>query len=154
MGLRVDYIDVEGTNLRFGKDLRDISMPSPAKFVAQVIEADLSAFLEQRQPAGLKNFHVTVADGKMRIEATKAMIIELPARATCRLRIEDGQRLVIDLEEVIILGAGAKNLVQSQLDKINPVLDVADLPVAALLDTVDAGDGVLTLKGSIAPKVN
>ena len=82
----------------------------------------------------------------------KSLVFDVPAKAVCTLRIVDGQKLFVDLESVEILGAGAKNLVQSQLDKINPVLDADSFPISATLTEVTTDAGVVTVRGTAAPK--
>jgi hypothetical protein len=49
------------------------------------------------------------------------------------------------------LGVGAKNMVQSQLEKINPVLDAGQLPVAAEITSFEITGGKLILYGNILP---
>ena len=120
-------------------------------FEAMVTEGDLAAFLESKQPAGLKKFKVKAADGKLHIDAVKSMIIDVPAKAVCTLRIEAGTQMFVDLESVEISGVGAKNLVQSQLDQINPVLDISEFPIKAMLQYVSTSDGAVVLKGTATP---
>jgi len=151
MGLKVAAIKLTAANVAvYGKPF-SFASDEPGTFQASVTEADLAAFLEKQAPVGLKKFKVRAADGKLYIDAVKSMIIDVPAKAVCTLRIEGGTKMYVDIESVEISGVGAKNLVQSQLDQINPVLDVAELPIRATLQTIDTVDGAVVLKGVATP---
>ena len=97
-------------------------------------------------PGGLKDFQVELKDGKIFVRAS---LMIMKAHAVCTLRIENKKTLFVDLESVDVMGVGARNLVQSQLDKINPILDTNDLPVDAELTDYEISDGRLVLHGTI-----
>ena len=152
MGLNVANVDVQG----FGATVVDkpfaLELVQPGTMKADVEEADLAAFLEKISPGGLHEFSIRAADGKLHVKAKKTVIVDLKVSATATLRIVDGKRLWIDVESVDVMGAGAKNLVQGPIDKINPVLDAADLPVDAVLTSVEVADGRVTLYGTVSPR--
>jgi hypothetical protein len=151
MGLTVSLIKLAVNNITlYGKPF-SFASDQVGSFQATVTESDLAAFLESRAPVGLKKFKIRAADGKLYIDAVKTMIIEVPAKAVCTLRIQGGTQMFVDIESVEISGVGAKNLVQSQLDQINPVLDVTEFPIKANLQTVESANGVLILKGTATP---
>jgi len=77
----------------------------------------------------------------------------MKASAICTLRIQEGEALYVDLESVDVLGVGAKNLVQNQLDKINPVIRMSDLPIEAALTDWVIEDGKLILEGDVHPRL-
>ncbi len=152
MGLTLSRILVRGAGLSWQKEPFKLSMPTPGTFEAHVTQEELASFLNKQAPGGLKNFRVQARGGKLYLDAVKSVLIDVPAKAVCTLRIVDGRQLFVDLESVEIMGAGAKNLVQAQLDKINPVVDVAEFPVAAELSEVVTDNGEVMMKGTIAPK--
>jgi hypothetical protein len=118
-----------------------------------VSEASLAAFLEAQAPAGLRDFKVEARDGKLYVKAVKTVIVAIPATAVCALRIEDRRRLMVELESVEVAGGTSiKTLVQNQLDRINPIVDAADLPmVQATLDEVRMEGGGVILIGQVQP---
>ncbi len=152
MGLRLDTLDLWGEGLRLQKTPFHIAATQPGRLEATVSESALAAFLESQSPGGLRNFVVRVGDERVHIQATKTMFIEVRANAVCRLRIDEGKRLFVDLESVEAMGMNPTALVQGQLDRINPVLDVRDLPVAAHLTSVQATGGKVLLKGTVDPR--
>lgn len=151
MGLNVDEVDVEAEGLHFETEPFMASVKQPGTLTVFVGEASLGAFLNKKAPSNIKNFAVSAEPGKLNVNASVVMIIELKAQAVCTLRIVEQRYLYVDLVSVNVMGAGATSLVQSQLDKINPVIDVDDFPVRATLDTVEIVDGGIKLNGTVAP---
>ena len=152
MGLVISLVEVQGKGLFIQKRPFVIRLSEPGSFEAHVTDADLADFLNGKSPGGLKGFKVSSSKGVLTIEAVKSMLVEVPVKATCHLRIHQGQQLFVELESVEVMGAGAKNLVKSQLDKINPVLDMAEFPVDGSLLSVNSDAGVTILRGEVAPK--
>ncbi|HVT13142.1 MAG TPA: LmeA family phospholipid-binding protein [Fimbriimonadaceae bacterium] len=153
MGLTLDEIVIQGENVHIEKDPFQISLPTPGSMEVRISDTSLAAFLDRRAPGGLSEFRVRFADGLIHVEAKASIIISVNVGAVCRLRIEDGTKLFVELVRMeSIGGSGAHNLVQRQLDGINPVIDVKDLPVNAMLDSVETEGSWLVLKGSIAPR--
>lgn len=151
MGLRVESVKLSGIGLKCSYEPFSATADVPGKLEVFVAEQDLADFLNKMSPAGLKNVSVEARGGTLHIRATKTVLIDVKAYAICSLRIVEGKRLFVDLESIDIMGAGPKQLIQSQLDKINPVLDTADFPVNATLDTVEVAKGGILLLGRIEP---
>lgn len=151
MGLRVDDVRLAGKGLHLERDPFAIAVPEPGQLEVFVSEESLAQFLERQAPAGLKNFRIQAKDGKLHVQAVKTVIVDLKASAVCSLRVDDKTKLVVVLDSVDVAGAGVKNLIQSQLDKINPIFDLASLPVQGTVDTVTVGNGGVVLFGSIQP---
>lgn len=150
MGLSLNALTLTGAKLHLENDPFNIQMPAPGKLQALVLQENLAAFLNKQAPGGLKDFKVELKDGKIHVQAT--MMI-MKAAAVCSLRIQDGAALYVDLEKVDVMGVGATNLVQSQLDKINPVIETKDLPVRARLTDYEISNGQLVLHGEIYPEL-
>ena len=151
MGLRVARVDVAGSGGAVEDATFALTLAAPGTLVAEVLEAELAVFLETQAPGGIHDFSVRAQDGKLYVRAKKTLLVDLKITAVASLRIVDERQLWIDVEAVDVMGAGAKNLVQGQIDKINPVLDAADLPLAARLTSVEVGDGKVVLRGTVAP---
>jgi hypothetical protein len=151
MGLRVDDVRLSGKGLHIERSPFVITLAEPGEMEVFVGEAALSEFLDAKAPAGLRKFKVTAADGKLHVDAVKTVLVDLKANAVCSLRIEEGRRLMVNIESVDVAGAGIKNLLQNQLDKVNPILDAADFPVDVVLETVKAENGGVFLFGRVSP---
>ena len=152
MGLRVARVDVTGEGATAVDKPFSLALASPGRMVAEVLEDDMAAFLEGQAPGGLKEFSVRAEGGKLHVRAKKTLVVDLKVSAVASLRIKDGRQLWIDVESVDVMGAGAKNLVQSQIDRINPVLDAKDLPIDATLESVEADGGKVVLRGTLSPR--
>jgi hypothetical protein len=151
IGLSLDTVVLTGRALHVeSKPFKAVS-PQPGNLRVTVGEKSLAAFLEKQAPGGLRDFSVRLKDGRLYIEATKNVIIDVRAKAVCTLRIVNGREVFVDLESVDVMGAGVKNLVQTQLEKLNPVLDTRDFPVEAELDSVTADEGHLIVLGRVSP---
>jgi len=151
MGLVVDDVRLAGTRLHLERTPFAATCPEPGTLEVFVSAASLAAFLERQAPAGLKKFQVEARDGKLFIQAVKAVIVELKASAVCHLEMVGGTQLMVILESVDMAGAGIKNLIQAQLDKINPIIDTADLPIPATIQSILIEQGGIILRGQISP---
>lgn len=151
MGLVVDHVLIEGAEAAIQREPFQIQLQEPGTIEAHVGEKNLAAFLNKEAPGGLKDFEVSIRDGKLFINATAKVIFEIKAEAVCTLRIEDGTKMFVDLESVEMFGVGAKSLVEQQLAKINPVLNAADFPMKVTLTSVEAIDGEVILRGTAEP---
>ncbi len=148
MGLVINAITLTASNVHLDKEPFSIKAEKPGELEALVFGPNLAAFLNKQAPSGLKDFKVELRDGKIFVQAS---VMIMKASAVCTLRIQDGSALYVDLESVDVLGVGAKSMVQSQLDKINPVIDVKDLPIEATLTSFEITEGKLTIRGTILP---
>lgn len=153
IGLKLDTVDIRGQGLHLEKRPFVAEVQRPGEMVVTVQAESLAAFLEHQSPGGLRNFQVDIQGGRLYVQATKTILIEVRATAVCTLRIVDGKQLFVDLENVDVLGgSGLTNMVRQQMDALNPVLDAEDLPVEATLTEVEADAGRIVLKGQIRPR--
>src|SRR5579862_7790593 len=137
MGLTLDEVILEGEGLHLETHPLRVSLYQPGKLQVRIGEESLAGFLNTKAPGGLKDFRVRLLDDYIHVEAMVSMIISINVGAVCRLVIEDETKLVVELVRIeSIGGSGAHNLVQKQLDSINPVLDAKDLPVDATFSSV------------------
>lgn len=149
MGLVVDRIEIEGSQVSAETEPFRLELGTPAVVNAYVAALDIVEFLNLESPGGLKDFAISIRGGKLFVEATARVIVEVRAKAVCTLRIHEGQALYIDLETVDVMGLGAKNMVQGHLDQINPILDAKDLPVAMSIESVEADHDRVLLHGKL-----
>lgn len=150
MGLVINGVTLTASQVHLEKDPFSVQVPEPGALEAMILAPNLAEFLNQQAPGGLKDFRVELRDGKIHVQAS---IMIMKALAVCSLRIHEESQLFIDLESVDVMGVGAKNMVQNQLDKINPVLDAADLPIKASLTGYEISDGRLIIRGQLTPEL-
>jgi hypothetical protein len=151
-GLNLDQVHLNATEASIDQAPAQLNLSQPADITVTVLEKSLCAFLEKEGPGGLHDFEVKLDDDKVFVHASMKMIVEIRAAAVCSLRIVDGKQLWVQLEEVDVLGVGAKGLVEKQLEKINPVLDVSSFPLDIELRSVATAAGELVVKGTARPK--
>jgi hypothetical protein len=152
MGLVLDEVIVQGEGVSIQKHPFSVQLDNPGTLEVRIGEKQLAAFLEKKAPGGLSDFRVKLTNDEIHVEANARIIFTVGVTAICTLRIVDGRQLFVDLARLDALGGQSTfNMVQAQLDKINPVLDVEDLPVNAVLTKVES-NSVLTLYGLISPK--
>lgn len=151
-GLSLDVVKVTGKQGSLERHPFGIRLNEPANVLVSVSEEGLRQFLDQESPGGLKDFEVKLDAGKLYVAATVRIVLEIRARAVCDVEIVDEKQLWVRLHEVEVLGVGARNLVEKQLEKINPVLDVAEFPFDIILQKVSLGDGDMVLRGTIKPE--
>lgn len=152
MGLRVQEIRLRGANASFDPETKQLSLEQEADLVALVTAADIAALLEKQAPGGMRGFSVSIAQGVLTVRATaKMLVLDVPALAVCRLRVDEGTKLMVELESVEVAGVGARNLVQQQLDQINPILDTTDLPFVVTMTEVMAEGDAVTIRGKARP---
>ncbi|HWD41796.1 MAG TPA: LmeA family phospholipid-binding protein [Fimbriimonas sp.] len=152
MGLTIDTVNVSGSGIHLESDPFEVRLSQPGNFEARLKASDIAGFLNEKAPGGLKNFKIEARDDKLYVDMVKTVLLDVPVKAVCKLRIEARRQVFIDLESVEVSGVGAKNLVQSQLDKLNPVVDAADFPVDAALLSVTTASNEVVLQGTISPK--
>jgi hypothetical protein len=151
MGLVVDDVRIEGANATIDTHPFAVHLEQPGHVEAHVAALDLAAFLDAKAPGGLKDFGIAIREGKVYVEATARVIVEVRAKVVCTLRIHEKKQLFVDLESVDVMGIGAKGMVQGQLDQINPVLDASQFPLNVEFEEVIADHDRLILKGAAAP---
>ena len=150
-GLVLDAVRVRGNGLTIQDSPLKFNLPKPGTLEVEIGPRSLAAFLESKSPGGLRNFNVLVHQGIIEITAAKKVIVDVKVVCTCRLRVVDGRQIWVDLETVEVMGGSLKNLIQSQLDEMNPVFDAKDIPIPATLTSVTMDAGLITIRGTVAP---
>jgi hypothetical protein len=153
IGLRLDSVLLRGQSLHVEGKPFSAHVPKPGTMTVTVSQENLAAYLNEEAPGGLRDFDITVQGGRLIVQATKSMLIDVRATAVCTLRIVNGKELYVDLETVEVFGGGGlTNMVRSQLEAINPIFDVQELPLDAVLTNVEAEAGQVVLHGLVEPK--
>lgn len=147
-GLVVDEVDLNAEGATLDQHPFRIGVPQPGKVTVRVSQENLQKFIVSEAPPNLEAFEIRLHEGKVYVEADAKMVIKLHVKARCNLEIVEGRKLYVRLEEVELLGVGAKGLVEKQLEKLNPVLDVADFPFDLILESVHLAEGQVVLKGT------
>jgi hypothetical protein len=153
MGLTLDEVIIQAEGLHLEKSPFSIALSTPGSLEVRLSAKSLADFLNHKAPGGLSGFKVRLEEDNIYIEAKATIIISVSVGAVCRLRIEDESRMFVDLVRVeAIGGTGAHNIVQRQLDNINPIIDGKDLPVHATFRSVHNEGDWLVIRGTIAPR--
>jgi hypothetical protein len=151
MGLRVESVFLEGGGLQLLNHPFRAIAADPGKIRVVVLESALTDYVAKSPPWGMKNIRVTIADDRLYLDAVKNVLVDLKVHAVCKLRIENESSVFVDLEAVDVVGAGITQLVQSAIDKLNPIINTDMLPFPAKLKQIDLSHGKLTLLGEISP---
>jgi hypothetical protein len=150
-GLIISQLKLLGGKATINTDPFSLDLEKAGNWEGLVEEPALQMFLERKAPQELKNLAVKLVPGQIRVTASVRILIELRVEAVCRLAIRDSRQILVELESVSVGGGAAKNLVQQQLDKINPVLDAKDLPLDLQFNSVDIETGKIVLRGTVQP---
>lgn len=149
MGLVVDEVEIQAKDAYIIPQPFKLDLAAPAELTARISAASVADFLSKKAPGNLKNFEVSIRSGSMDVSATAKILFEVTVKATCHLEIRnEGKELHVVLDDVDVLGVGARTLVQQQIDAINPIVTTADLPLEATLREVTLDGGLVTLKAS------
>ena len=151
MGLVITEARIKGVNVIVATDPIMVKMSKPGEFEAFIDATALKVFLDEQAPGGLRDFEVDLKEGKLFVKATAVVIVPMRASAVCSLRIVEGEQIHVDLESVDVMGVGAKGLVEGHLAKVNPVLDVADLPLKVKLLSIGVEDAKVVVRGTASP---
>lgn len=149
MGLNVDEIEIESGPAQVGLSPFSLELTKPAPLSVRISASSVEKFLNLKAPSGVKDFSVELKDGKIRIQATVKVVFEIRAGVVCRLEIEDEQRLLVVLESVDSVATMARGMIEGQIEKVNPLLDVEELPLPVRLSKVQIEDGWINLDGMI-----
>lgn len=148
-GLVVESFEVKSGEARADLDPFRLNLDEPGTARAVVTEKAIGNLLTKQAPGGMKDFSVKISGGYIYVEAKAQIIVTIPVKAVCTLEIEDEKRLMVRLESVDVMGGGPKNLIESQLAKINPIFDAGDLPIDVRLESVEVDAGRVVVLGRV-----
>lgn len=149
VGLALDEVELIGEGGAVHLDPTSWELAKAARLTVRISESSIAAFLSSRDLGGLRDIVVQATEGSIKVEATAKVIVDIRVLAVCTLDSPDGKTLHVVLQSLSVPGPLARNMVESQLAKVNPVLDVRDLPLDLRLDEIQIADGTVTLKGTV-----
>ncbi|MBS1705899.1 MAG: LmeA family phospholipid-binding protein [Armatimonadetes bacterium] len=126
-GLLVDSLSLDADNLQFDTQSKQASLATAGTCVATVSEQSLTEFLMAELPSAIRKVEVQCVGGRIQIAAIARVIVEIKALALCRLEIVDERELYVRLESVTP-GGPVEGIVESNLEKVNPVFKSEDIP--------------------------
>jgi len=151
VGLRVDSFTITSGAAALSWPPFQLKADKAAEARVVVAEGSVAKFLDEKTPNTMKAFKVQCTGGKVVCEATVKLVVEIRAKATCTLRIQDGKKVYVDVESVDVMGGPAKKLVEAQLDKINPILDASEFPANVRLESITVDQGEIVVAGTVLP---
>lgn len=141
--LVIDEIEAEASSVQVRYNPWALALPSGGLVTARISASSLARFLNLISPGGLTDCTVAIREGRIIVEGSKKVIITIRATVSLKLVVEDGRRLRIELLGAEAMGADIKGMIQAQIATINPILNCADLPVEARIESVSAdGDWI------------
>lgn len=151
VGLEISAVRLWGDGARLQTEPFAYEMDGEADVEALILAPVLEAFVRTKVPDNVQDMSLELEPGIVRIVATVKVILPVTATAICTLRLEEGTKVLVELQSVEMLGAGVKSLVQKQLDAINPVLDVSTWPMDVHLTELRVEEGRLVATGKVKP---
>lgn len=118
--------------------------------IRAVIRADdLREHLERTKPGGLAAFNVTMEADEITVTGVTKLLIPVQVGARGRL-VFSNARLEFVPERAEVAGVPApEGMVREQLDKINPILDLSELPLEVSDPEFRMQNGFLTVRATI-----
>ncbi len=148
VGLLIDLVEFEGESWRLDPSALEKSTGS-GTFVATVRAKSIEVFLENLKPADLYDISVSVGSDGVHIEGKKQVIVPIPVTAHAVLELTSPRELSIRLISAAAMGAGLKNLVSTQIEKMNPIVEAEMFPVPVVFEGVEHRDGEVIVRGSV-----
>lgn len=145
-GLTLDRIEVETGEADGTYPPLALNLSKPLDFKVWVSAENIADFMDKKGIGGLKDIKVVCTDGHVSVEATAKVIVEIRATAVCTLRIVNGTQLFVDLESVSV--PIARNVIEGQLAKSNPILDLAEFGFQLQMTSVEVENGAVQVQGT------
>lgn len=119
---------------------------SHAKF--RLSEASILELLKTKLPGQISNPQVRLADNMVSVTVSVQVLITIDVTARCKLRIQDGKELWVDLIDVDKPGP-VYSIVEAQLSQINPVFSADTLPFPVTLTSCQVVSGWVELEAIV-----
>jgi hypothetical protein len=143
IGLELDEVLVDATQVSAKTDPVEVAMPTPAQVTAVVGEHRLAEYLERQAPGGLTDTQVWLDDDRVFVRGSIQLVLRVPVAISCAIHVVDGRELRVRVLSAEVAGIQPRALVESQIQKANPILDVRDLPIPLILERVEIAAGKL-----------
>lgn len=148
-GLTIAKFEITSETAAADIDPFNLQLQNPGNLRAVVTAEAVRRLLEAKAPGNISNFQVQIADGLIYVDATASIVINVPVKAACYLEIIDDKQIVVRIKSVDVMGGAAKGIVENQLAKINPILDVRQLPLDIRLQEVAAQNNEIVVTGKV-----
>ncbi len=148
-GLNISTFEITSNSGSAKLDPFHLQLSEPGKFNAKVTATAVQNLLAAKSPKNIQGFKVKIVEGQVLIDATANIIVSIPVKAVCTLEIVDKKQLFVRLQGVDMMGGKATNIIQSQIDKINPILDAKDLPLDVEITEVILENDLINLFGIV-----
>lgn len=151
IGLIIDELRLSLPTTLVRTEPFDLIAQEVGQATVRMSEESLTSFMVSQAPPQVTRMDAKLANDRLTIELAIRILVEIKGTAVCTFRIHEGRQLFVDLEDVNVMGAGPRTLIQQQLDKVNPVFDAEDLPVRVRLTRVECRDGNVFVYGDVTP---
>jgi hypothetical protein len=146
IGLLIDEVNLSGDSLTVDTDSLKKSQ-GEIKFEAIIRAKSVEVFLAKKEPAGLQGIEVEIKSEGVFVKATKTVIVQIPVKAHAVLLLDSPMSISISLISAEAMGAGLKNLVASQLETMNPIVESKMFPVPVSFEKVAHEEGQIRVTG-------
>ncbi len=150
-GLVINSLHLKAEKTTIDPEPFSLQLADPATWEAFVEQAAVQMFVENQIPDTIREIKVEIVQDSINVTAKVKVIVEIEAIAKCSMRIHDGKQLFVEVESVSVGGAAVRNLVQQQLDKVNPILDSKDLPLNLTFERIELRKGEIAMFGFAEP---
>lgn len=151
IGLVINDLSIDGLRTKIEAEPFKIEADKPASWRARIVRDAIQMLLEARAPDNLREIDVRVDASGILVATRAKIVIELPVEALCELEIAEGRQLLAKVKSVSVGGGAGRSLVQQQLDRLNPLIDTANLPLDLRFGFVEYLPGEIIVGGTLAP---
>ncbi len=142
MGLRVDELIVKGGMIQAEWPPLNVEAAEPGFVEANVTAESLAAFVAEQAKGDLANVQIALEGDRVILSATAKAIF--PTRAEFSLRIEEGRRVYLQLEDAA--PGLARPFIEAKLRELNPLGGEIRLPVDFEIQEIRCAEGWLRAK--------
>ncbi len=149
-GIVVQRLNVNVQNLEVDVSTEQIKKCGGTTYSATLSEVELARYLTKMYPDA-PDFRLEFLDGFARVTAKPGVsIARVNVVVDAGVDILQRRRLALNLKELDVAGLPTPRFVRDYVErKVNPVFDVNDLDIGALVDSVSMNRGSVTVAGTL-----
>lgn len=148
--MRASSVVLSGGSGRYSLDPLALEVDETSSFELWVTADDLRTMVTQSLPPQISRLDLTLGDGVILIDAAIRLFFEMSGRVTCRIRIEDGKKLFVEVLETTIPATNV-GMLQGMIQQINPVFDAGRQGVPLVLEHVEITPRAVRVSGQALP---
>lgn len=114
-----------------------------------MLAKDIQEYLEQKRPGGLSNFEVKTENGLLTVIALSKMLLPVQIGSQGKLEFKEGKLNFSPIRTEVAGLPAPESLVEDQLKKINPIIDLTGWPVDSEIKTLTLSEGKIRLEASL-----